>query len=84
MMAFYFVCKEIKFDKNCYEEDKETKYNQRPENVFEEGFAVSLGFTNLFELILKKMEIKYKHIDGYCKLMPKKSKNVKKNNKYLY
>ena len=81
MMAYYFVCKEIKFDKECYEEDKETKYNQRPENVFEEGFAVSSGFTNLFELILKKMEIKYKHIDGYCKLMPKKVKKLKRNNK---
>ena len=71
-MAFYFVCKEIKFDKECFYNNEETKYNQKPENVFDEGLAVSSGFTNLFEYILKKMEVKFKHIDGYCKLIPKK------------
>ena len=83
MMAFYFVCKEIKFDKDCFDNDEETKYNQKPENVFDEGLAVSSGFTNIFEYILKKMEIKYKHIDGYCKLMPKNKKLKKKNKKIL-
>ena len=77
MMAFYFVCKEIKFDKECYDNEEETKYNQKPMTVYDEGLAVSSGFTNLFEYILKKMEIKFKHIEGYCKLMPKKNK-VKK------
>ena len=77
MMAFYFVCKEIKFDKECYDNDEETKFNQKPENVFDEGLAVSSGFTNIFEYILRKMEIKYKHIDGYCKLMPKKNADKK-------
>ena len=81
MMAFYFVCKEIKFDKECYDNDEETKYNQKPEAVFDEGMAVSSGFTNLFEYILRKMEIKFKHIDGYCKLMPKKKKDLKLKNK---
>ena len=83
MMAFYFVCKEIKFDKDCYDNDEETKYNQKPENVFDEGLAVSSGFTNIFEYILKKMEIKFKHIEGYCKLIPKKKKvkKLKKTNK---
>ena len=83
MMAFYFVCKEIKFDKDCFDNDEETKYNQKPENVFDEGLAVSSGFTNIFEYILKKMEIKYKHIDGYCKLMPKNKKLKKKSKKIL-
>ena len=64
MMAFYFVCKEIKFDKDCFDNDEETKYNQKPENVFDDGLAVSSGFTNIFEYILKRMEIKFKHIDG--------------------
>ena len=83
MMAFYFVCKEIKFDKECYNNNEETKFNQKPINVYDEGMGVSSGFTNLFEYILKKMEIKYKHIDGYCKLLPKKKplKNMKKGNK---
>ena len=77
MMAFYFVCKEIKFDKECYNNNEETKLNQKPENVFDEELAVSTGYTNLFEYILKKMEIKFRHIDGYCKLMPKKNNNKK-------
>ena len=83
MMAFYFVCKEIKFDKECYNNNEETKFNQKPINVYDEGMGVSSGFTNLFEYILKKMEIKYKHIDGYCKLLPKKKplKYMKKGNK---
>ena len=85
MMAYYFVCKEIKFDKECYDNNEETKLNQSPREVFDEGLAVSSGFTNLFEYILKKMEIKFKHIDGYCKLMPKKNANKKlKKNKKIY
>ena len=81
MMAFYFVCKEIKFDKERYDNDEETKYNQKPMSVFDEGLALSSGFTNIFEYILKKMEIKFRHIDGYCKLMPKKN-SIKKLKKY--
>ena len=83
MMAFYFVCKEIKFDKDYYDSEEETKINQTPMDVYDEGLAVSSGFTNLFEYILRKMEIKFKHIDGYCKLMPKKQpiKKLKKNKK---
>ena len=83
MMAFYFVCKEIKFDKESYDSDEEAKSVQTPMNVYDEGLAVSAGFTNLFEYILKKMEIKFKHIDGYCKLMPKKKpiKKLKQNKK---
>ncbi|MBQ2346701.1 MAG: hypothetical protein II391_05045, partial [Kiritimatiellae bacterium] len=53
MMAFYFVCKEIKFDKECYNNNEETKFNQKPINVYDEGMGVSSGFTNLFEYILK-------------------------------
>ena len=83
MMAYYFVCKEIKFDKDYYDSEEETKINQTPMDVYDEGLAVSSGFTNLFEYILRKMEIKFKHIDGYCKLMPKKQpiKKLKKNKK---
>jgi hypothetical protein len=81
MLAYYFVCKEIKFDKECYDNDQENKFNQKPETVFDEGMAISSGFTNLFEYILRKMEIKYKHIDGYCKLMPKKNKKKLKSRK---
>ena len=52
---------------------------------FDDGLAVSSGYTNIFEYILKKMEIKFKHIDGYCKLISKKNKgkNFKKFNKKI-
>ena len=84
MMAFYYVCKEIKFDKEVYDNNEETKSNQQPMNVYDEGYAVSSGFTNLFEYILRRMEIKFKHIEGYCKLMPKKKiGNKNKKNKKL-
>ena len=103
MMAFYFVCHEIKYDKNYFkvnENDnndrneinntkknkkiKDIKYTQKPENVYKKGKALPLGFTNLFELLLKKMEIKYKHIEGYCKLVPNDNViNYNSNNKNL-
>ena len=72
MMAFYFVCHEIKYLKNTQNIDiKYLKNNQKPENVFESRRALSLGFTNIFEYLLKKMEIRFKHIEGNCKLIPK-------------
>ena len=33
--------------------------------------------TNIFEFFLKKMEIKFKHIEGYCKLMEVKDTDKK-------
>ena len=83
MMAFYFVCKEIKFDQECYNNNEEMNSDQSPIKVYEDGLALSSGFTNLFEYILKKMEIKFKHIDGYCKIMPKKNPIKKLKQKKL-
>ena len=108
MMAFYFVTHEIKYDnsyltnnnnENINNNNKSNKKifnnknNQRPDIVYKNGKALSLGFTNIFEYILKKMEIKYKHLEGYCKLIPKKMKlypepknnvslNIIENNKF--
>ena len=83
MMAFYFICHEIKYDGNYFQlihnenniikkqkKIKNLRVSQKPENVFKKGKALSTGFTNLFELLLKKMEVKFKHIEGYCKLIP--------------
>ena len=83
MMAFYLVSHEIKFDQKFFKTDnneennnkikknlKNIKTSQKPDNIYKKGKALSLGFTNFFELLLKKMEIKYKHIEGYCKLVP--------------
>ena len=98
MMAFYFVCHEIKYDSSFLKknnDDEKVNFNentnnkknvniknfQKPESVYNKGKALSIGFTNLFEYILKKMEIKYKHLEGYCKLIPKYMKlNPLKNN----
>ena len=88
MMAFYFVCHEIKYDKNFFkiEEGKKNKkiknikISQKPENVYKKGKALSLGFTNLFELLLKKMEIKFKHIEGFCKLIPQNNSMINHTN----
>ena len=87
MMAFYFVTHEIKYDNSYIyksndnienmNNNKNNKKNinsknfQRPDLVYKKGKALSLGFTNIFEYILKRMEIKYKHLEGHCKLIPK-------------
>ena len=98
MMAFYFVCHEIKYDSTFFKKNNNNNFNnnnnhnntennekkkntniknfQKHEIVYRKGRALSLGFTNLFEYILKRMEVKYKHLEGYCKLIPK---NVKLN-----
>ena len=90
MMAFYFVCHEIKYDSSYFQKknnpeninknnnNNKNKFNiknfQKPEIIYKKGKALSLGFTNLFEYILKRMEIKFKHLEGYCKLIPKNRK----------
>ena len=86
-MAFYFVTHEIKYDNSYKYKSKDNIENmnnnknnkkntnsknfQRPDLVYKKGKALSLGYTNIFEYILKRMEIKYKHLEGYCKLIPK-------------
>ena len=65
----------IFLDKKFFEED----YIPKPKEVYMKGIALSPEyFTNIFEYFLKKMEIKFKHIEGYCKLMEVKD-NEKKN-----
>ena len=68
MMVFYFVCHEIKYDSNP---NLNNKNRNKVEFIYQKGKANSLGFTIIFEYFLKKLEIKYKHIEGYCKLLPK-------------
>ena len=74
MMIFYFICHEIKFDVNAKGKKTDNKYAQKPDEVFERGKALSLGFTNIFEYMLKKIEVKFKHIEGYCKKLPPNNK----------
>ena len=72
MMAYYFVCNKIEYDYNFYDRNDNYKESQQMENAYKYKKALSLGFRNVFEAILKKMEIKFKSIEGYCKLIPPK------------
>ena len=68
----------IFLDKNYFSEG----YKPKPEEVLLKGIALSpSNFINVFEYFLKKLEIKYKHIDGYCKLLENKSENKMGNKK---
>ena len=89
LLSYYFVCHEIKYDYDFKEREDDFKTSQKAENVYENGFALSLGFTNIFEAILKKLDVRFKHIEGYCKYLPKdnnysnilnSSKKLNKNN----
>ena len=62
-------------DKKYFEEG----YKPKIEEVYSKGIALSPNnFIDIFEYFLKKLEIKYKHIDGYCKLLDQKNDNKKK------
>ena len=65
----------------------EDNYVPKPQEVFMKGIALNPNyFSNVFEFFLKKMEIKYKHIEGYCKLIPHNNiihTNKLNNNKNL-
>ena len=80
MMVYYFICHYINYDYNFLERKDDYKASQSVENVFKNKRALSLGFTNLFEAFMKKLEIKCKHIEGYCKLLPDRIKYMTYNN----
>ena len=80
LMAFYFLSHEIKYLKNNDTiTEKNLKATQKPEYIFESKKALSIGFTNFFEYFLKRMEIRYKHIEGFCKLIPKNNSRFMTN-----
>ena len=58
-------------------------YIPKPDELYMKGIALNPSyFANIFEYFLKKMEIKFKHIEGYCKLMEdndEKKKTLQKN-----
>ena len=89
-LAYYYICHEIKYDsdyKEKFEDFKDFKIAQQAENVYESGLGLSLGFTNLFETIMKKLDVRFRHIEGYCKYLPRDNSDfinnlysTKKNN----
>ena len=59
-------------------------YNPKPQEVFMKGIALNPNhFSNVLEFFLKKMEIKFKHIEGYCKLMEINEENKQSLQKKL-
>ena len=83
MMIYYFICHYINYDYNFLERNEDYKKSQSIERVLKFKRALSLGFTNLFENIMKKLEIKCKHIEGYCKLLPDRVKYMTYNNSQM-
>ena len=70
MMAYYFICNSISYDYSFLQRNDEYKKSQSIENVFKYKRALALGFTNLFEALMRKLDVKCKHIEGYCKILP--------------
>lgn len=57
----------------------EDGYVPKPSEVYMKGIALHPNyFSNVFEYFLKKLEVKFKHIEGFCKLI-EENENKKKN-----
>ena len=79
MLSYYFICHTIKYDYKFSESSVNYKKAQSIETVIKNKKGLSLGFTNLFEALMKKLEVKCKHIEGYCKLLPDRVKYLSFN-----
>ena len=80
MMAYYFICNKINYDYTFLERKDDYKKSQSIDSIFIYKRALSLGYTNLFEAFMKKLEVKCKHIEGYCKLLPDRNVYISYNN----
>ena len=59
---FYYLCNKLQYDVKGINKDKKDL-----EEVFTSGYANSLQFCKIFELMCKKHLLKVKHISGFCK-----------------
>ena len=80
MMAYYFICNYISYDYTFLQRNDDYKKTQTIEHIFKFKRALSLGYTNLFETFMKKLDVKCKHIEGYCKLLPAREIYMAYNN----
>ena len=80
MLVYYFICHAINYDYNFLERNENYKKSQSIESIFKYRRALSLGYTNLFETFMKKLDVKCKHIEGYCKLLPERIKYLSYSN----
>ena len=74
MMVYYYICHQINYDYGFLDRKENYKMSQSIENVYKYKRGLALGFTNLFEFFMKKLKVKCKHIEGYCKLLPDRIK----------
>ena len=79
MISYYFICHSINYDYNFSLRNIDYKKSQSLDYIIKNKRALSLGFTNLFEAFMKKLEVKCKHIEGFCKLFPDRVKYVAYN-----
>ena len=80
MLSYYYICHSINYDYKFSSRNIDYKKSQSIESVIKYKRALSLGFTNLFEALMRKLEVKCKHIEGYCKLFPDRVKYLSYNN----
>ena len=80
MMVYYFICNYISYDYTFLQRNDDYKKTQSIEHIFRFKRALSLGYTNLFETFMKKLGVKCKHIQGYCKLLPDREIYMAYNN----
>ena len=80
MLVYYFICNYISYDYTFLQRNDDYKKTQSIEHIFRFKRALSLGYTNLFETFMKKLGVKCKHIEGYCKLLPDREIYMAYNN----
>ena len=80
MLVYYFICHYINYDYSFFDRNENYKKSQSIENIFKYKRALALGFTSLFETFMKKLDIKCKHIEGYCKILPDRIKYLSYTN----
>lgn len=80
MMVYYFICNYINYDYTFLQRSDDYKKTQTIEHILKYKRALSLGYTNLFETFMRKLDIKCKHIEGYCKLLPDREIYLAYNN----
>ena len=59
---YYYLCTKLQYDVKGINKDKKDL-----EEVFSSGYANSLQFCKIFELMCKKHLLRVKHISGFCK-----------------
>ena len=79
LMIVYYISQNIKYDINGFTKRRNNKYEQSPFVLFKTGLALSNGFSNYFEYFCKKKNLRFKRIQGHCRLIP----NINLNNNNL-